>query len=154
MNNLTPITRKEFFMATAAGQDVTPPEPITREEMFWADIIEDSAPTETWETIYENSINAIEDDPYPYFWFGTSISSIVPEVGETWRVTFDGVEYRCVATDQGAYGALLGNPKWSGFDDDGSGMPFSFFNAGWGAWSGGCGEMGTYAVKLERLVTE
>ena len=32
--NLTPITRKEMFLAKAAGQDVETPEPITREEMF------------------------------------------------------------------------------------------------------------------------
>ena len=32
--NLTPITRKEMFLAKAAGQDVKTPEPITREEMF------------------------------------------------------------------------------------------------------------------------
>lgn len=153
MKNLKPITRKEIMLAKAAGQDVTPPEPITREEMFWADIIGDD-PTEVWEVIYENSINSIDDDPYPYFWFGTSISSIVPKDGETWRIIFDGVEYRCVGTNQGVYGAILGNPKWSGLNDDGSGVPFSFFNAGWGAWSGGCGEMGTYAIKFERLVSE
>ena len=32
--NLTPITRKELFLAKAAGQDVETPMPITREEMF------------------------------------------------------------------------------------------------------------------------
>lgn len=32
--NLTPITRKELFLAKAAGQDVETPSPITREEMF------------------------------------------------------------------------------------------------------------------------
>lgn len=31
---MDPITRKEMFLAKAAGQDVTTPEPITREEMF------------------------------------------------------------------------------------------------------------------------
>jgi hypothetical protein len=31
---LEPITRKEFFLAKAAGMDVKTPEPITREEMF------------------------------------------------------------------------------------------------------------------------
>lgn len=40
MKNLTPITRKEMFMAKAAGQEVTTPEPITREEMFLSDIAE------------------------------------------------------------------------------------------------------------------
>lgn len=32
--NLTPITRKELFLAKAAGQDVKVPTPITREEWF------------------------------------------------------------------------------------------------------------------------
>lgn len=36
--NLTPITRKELFLAKAAGQDVKTPTPITREEMFLSKI--------------------------------------------------------------------------------------------------------------------
>lgn len=36
--NLTPITRKEMFLAKAAGQDVETPEPITREEIFLSKI--------------------------------------------------------------------------------------------------------------------
>lgn len=31
---LNPVTRKETFLAAAAGQDVTTPTPITREEVF------------------------------------------------------------------------------------------------------------------------
>lgn len=36
--NLTPITRKELFLAKAAGQDVQTPTPITREEHFLSKI--------------------------------------------------------------------------------------------------------------------
>lgn len=36
--NLTPITRKEMFLAKAAGQNVETPEPATREEMFLSKI--------------------------------------------------------------------------------------------------------------------
>lgn len=36
--NLTPITRKEMFLAKAAGQNVATPIPITREEMFLSKI--------------------------------------------------------------------------------------------------------------------
>ena len=36
--NLTPITRKEMFLAKAAGMDIETPEPITREEMFLSKI--------------------------------------------------------------------------------------------------------------------
>ena len=114
---------------------------------------------ETWETIYEDSINAIQDNPYPYFWFGSStISNVYPTVGSVWRVTFNGTVYRLTAISYYSESvgtiALIGNPKYSGGPNDGSGVPFDFFNAGWGAWSGGTESMGTYSVKLERLVTE
>lgn len=36
--NLTPITRKELFLAKAAGQNIQTPTPITREEMFLSKI--------------------------------------------------------------------------------------------------------------------
>lgn len=36
--DLTPITRKELFLAKAAGRDVETPTPITREEMFLSEI--------------------------------------------------------------------------------------------------------------------
>lgn len=36
--NLTPITRKEMFLAKAAGQNIETPTPITREEIFLSKI--------------------------------------------------------------------------------------------------------------------
>ena len=36
--NLTPITRKEMFLAKASGQGINTPEPITREEYFLSKI--------------------------------------------------------------------------------------------------------------------
>lgn len=39
-DKLTPITREEYFLARAGGQDVPTLEPITREEYFLEDIIE------------------------------------------------------------------------------------------------------------------
>lgn len=43
MADLTPITRKEKFLAKAGGQEVTvPAPPITREEMFLQGIIDAS----------------------------------------------------------------------------------------------------------------
>lgn len=35
---LEPITRKEMFLAKAAGRDIETPEPITREEFFLSKI--------------------------------------------------------------------------------------------------------------------
>lgn len=40
MSELNPITRKEMFLAAAAGQDIELPKPITRKEMFLAKIAE------------------------------------------------------------------------------------------------------------------
>lgn len=40
MSELTPITRKETFLAKAGGQDVVTPEPITRTEQFLQAIID------------------------------------------------------------------------------------------------------------------
>lgn len=37
-NNLEPITRREVYMAAAAGRDYEKPNPVTREEMFLDDI--------------------------------------------------------------------------------------------------------------------
>lgn len=40
MNNLKPITRQEYFLARAGGQDVATLDPITREEYFLDDVCE------------------------------------------------------------------------------------------------------------------
>ena len=40
MDELTPITRQETFLAAAAGQGVTPPNPVTRKEMLYKNIID------------------------------------------------------------------------------------------------------------------
>lgn len=69
--NLTPITRKEMFLAKAAGQNVTTPTPITREEIFLSKISgsgDTIAPVEGTaipvgvpvEKIYFNTNNTIE----------------------------------------------------------------------------------------------
>lgn len=39
-DELTPITRKEIFLAKAGGQNVVTPTPITREEKFLQAIID------------------------------------------------------------------------------------------------------------------
>lgn len=52
---LVPITRKELFLAKAAGMDVQTPEPITREEMFLSQIAGGgSAPVVEPLTVTEN----------------------------------------------------------------------------------------------------
>lgn len=43
MSELTPITRKETFLAKAGGQNVVTPTPITREETFLQAIIDNGS---------------------------------------------------------------------------------------------------------------
>ena len=63
MNNLEPYTRVEKFLARAGGQDVTTPEPITREELFLADVVEkiEGVDTPTQEQV-DSAVNDYLDE--------------------------------------------------------------------------------------------
>lgn len=107
----------------------------------------------TWETVYNGTTQLISDTPYPYFWI-SSLSNVSIAVGSQWRVTMDGVQSSTLTATNSQYGGMIGNPLYSGGSDDGSGLKYDFFNAGWGAWSGGADmTAGDHTVKIERLVT-
>lgn len=114
-------------------------------------------PTETWETIYNNTATPNADTPYNYWWL-SSLSDVYPTLGSVWRVTIDGTSWVTTARqDQSvASGAVyIGNPLYSGGQDDGSGMTTNFYNAGWGAWVGDT-EISVnqqHDVKIERQVS-
>lgn len=106
-----------------------------------------------WETLFNGSTNLISDTPYPYFWIDSLSTTSIP-VGSKWRVTMNGVQSPTLTATSSQYGGLIGNPLYSGGSDDGSGLKYNFFNAGWGAWSGGADMTpGLYTVKIERLVS-
>lgn len=116
-------------------------------------------PTETWETVYNgNSVqfNA-EANAYSYCWI-PELSNVTIAAGSVWRVTYDGVQYRLTATTQSGYG-FLGNPKYVGGTDDGSGVPFDLIDyTQYGAWTGNDNSYNASAashhdIKIERLVT-
>ena len=121
------------------------------------------AVSETWETLYEAATQYYpeSDGNYPYCWI-SQLSSVEITMGSTWRITFDNVSYRCVAA-VGAVGSnaetriIIGNPKWSGGEDDDSDVPFSLYNSGYGAWSGSANVTNeaqtAHGLKVERLVT-
>ena len=114
-------------------------------------------PTETWETIYNSTAEPNADTPYNYWWL-SSLSDIYPTLGSVWRVTIDGTSWITTARqDQSvASGAVyIGNPKYSGGQDDGSGMTTDFYNAGWGAWVGDTEISANqqHTVKIERKVS-
>lgn len=112
-----------------------------------------SPSAETWETLFSGTTQLISDTPYPYFWIA-DLSDVSIPVGSVWRVTMDGVESGRLTATNSSYGGMIGNPLYSGGSDDGSGLKYNFFNAGWGAWSGGADMVaGNHTVKIERLVT-
>ena len=113
-------------------------------------------PTEEWETIFDGTTQLVADSPYPYFWIA-SLSSVTIAADSVWRVTFAGETSRINAVYYDAtYGYMIGNPLYSGGSDDGSGLKYNLFNAGWGAWTGGADtsyQTGVnLALKIERLV--
>ena len=111
---------------------------------------------ETWETLFNDNAAPNADSPYNYLWI-SSLSDLYPVVGEVYRVTVNGTEYRCTAYLHTSLNYVcFGNPKYSGGTDDGSDAPFNFYNAGWGALVGDTelAAATNYAIKIERLVTE
>lgn len=114
-------------------------------------------PSESWETLYDGNIYYEPDTPYPYCWI-SELGSVTIPMGSVWRITFDNVEYRCTVTQTSsgnADGGLIGNPLYDSGADDGSGVPFAFYQNPWGAWSGMANVAGNtnHPVKIERLVT-
>jgi hypothetical protein len=62
--NLTPITRKEMFLAKASGQNIQTPTPITREEIFLSKIVGGGSGfivCNNWQAFSSNTINDIEE---------------------------------------------------------------------------------------------
>lgn len=110
-------------------------------------------PAETWETLVEGTYNANADTPYNYFWI-SQLSTVYPSNGSVWRITADGTPYVMTAKTVGGI-VCVGNPKYSGGSDDGSGIPFNFTNQGWGAWVGDTElQSGSHSIKIEQQVSE
>lgn len=119
-------------------------------------------PTETWETVFGPGTvhyNPDSANDYPYCWIAELGNTPIAD-GSVWRITFNGSTYRCVAVPYSVDGYhifnVIGNPKWSVSTlDDGSDVPFSFYNSEYGAWSGSAdvADDSEHLVKIERLVT-
>lgn len=111
---------------------------------------------ETWETLEEGTTNINSDTPYNLIWL-SDLASVYPTAGTVYRITINDNEYRCTAqtatTSQGNI-VCVGNPKYSGGSDDGSSIPFNFYNVGWGALVGDTElPVSTIFIKIERLVS-
>lgn len=110
-------------------------------------------PAGAWETIYDGDGNLEAATPYPYFWISDLADVVIPQ-NSVWRITFDGTEYICTATQTiESYGYTIGNPLYSDGADDGSGVPLNLYRSPWGAWSGGAdASAGSHTLKVERQV--
>ena len=98
----------------------------------------------TYETYFNDSITAAEN--------GISIASLADlyfEEGETWRVTWDGVEYICNTQLYDGWMWTVGNQSLSSADD-GVNEPFLLYNYGGGAMNGNVRTWGTHTLKLEK----
>lgn len=110
-------------------------------------------PVVSWETLFDNNASLEADDPYPYFWISELSDVVIPQ-NSVWRITFDGTEYICTATQTlESYGYVIGNPVYSGGTDDGSDVPLDLYHSPWGAWSGAAdASAGSHTLKVERQV--
>lgn len=95
--------------------------------------------TSGWELVHEGRYTPMDDYGY-YIWI-PAMASIIPTVGSEWRITIDSTSYECTAKQITGFGdavngVIIGNQKYIGQTDDGSGVPFCFYNYNNQAWSG------------------
>lgn len=81
-----------------------------------------------------------------------SLSNLYFADGETWRVTWGGVEYLCNTALYDGWLWTVGNQSLAG-TDDGTNEPFVLYNYGGGAMNGNARGTGTVHLKLERQVS-
>ena len=91
-------------------------------------------PSGNWQTVIDDAVQILDNTPYSQFWI-SALGEIYPVAGEVWRITIDGTAYTCTATNVNDM-IYIGNPLYDGGTDDGSNIPFCFYNPEWGAWIG------------------
>lgn len=97
----------------------------------------------TYETYFDDSITIDAYISIP------SLADLYFAEGETWRVTWDGVEYLCDTTIYQGWLWTIGNQSLAS-TDDGLNEPFCLYNYGNGAMNGNARTGGTHTLKLEK----
>ena len=124
--DLTPITRMEKFLKNfGGGGGGSVPKPLTY------DYMPEGYPSKTAETVTlmeEQELAFTEAGPGVYLTKLTEELAIV--MGQTYAVSWDGIEYQCVCVDDGKY-AMLGNLSIAGKGDD-TGEPFVYYAKAFG----------------------
>lgn len=103
MDDLTPITREETFLAAAGGQSVTLPEPLTREELFLAKAAGESVEPPEPITRKEMFLDAIQGGG------GGGVTVEALTVTENGRYAEEGKAYNPVLVD---VPQVSGNPNY------------------------------------------
>ena len=108
-------------------------------------------PSEDWDVLYDGTFTPTQNSPYNQVWLG-ALGDLQPAVGEVYRVTVDGTVYNLTAHEDDGR-VYIGNPMYDWGTDDGSGVPFCFFNGGYGSLQG-LTELSTtsHTLKIERHV--
>lgn len=108
------------------------------------------ADSRVWDLVYDGTATAdVENKEFKI----TELGDLYFAEGETWRVTWDGVEYECIT-------AIYDNWLWTigNFDianPNSTDEPFWIYNLGFDnppALTGDANESGTHTLKLEKLV--
>lgn len=108
-------------------------------------------PSEDWDVLFDGSVTFSQQSPYNQIWI-SSLGSLQPAVGEVYRVTIDGTVYNLTAHEDDGR-VYIGNPSYDWGTDDGSGVPFCLFNAGYGGLQGWTELSATaHTVKIEKQV--
>ena len=103
---MEPITRKELFMAKAAGENVNVPEPITREEKYLKHMADNSVSKyfgESTEVLFDQRVEIPENENF------IAYEALPISAGDSVKVTWDGVEYVCeaIAVSEGGTDAVV-----------------------------------------------
>ena len=114
---MKPLTRKEFFMAKAAGQTVPDLEPITREEYFLNQIAESGGGSglPTIEEGDEGKVLTVDEGAA--VWAEGGGGSSDPYIGYDWVIKHDSIDYTTSPSEyhvvKGDFNTLcaLGNQK-------------------------------------------
>ena len=114
---MKPLTRKEFFMAKAAGQTVPDLEPITREEYFLNQIAENGGGGGLPAITEDDEGKVLTVDEGAAVWAEGGGGSSDPYIGYDWVIKHDSLDYTTSPSEyhvvKGDFNTLcaLGNQK-------------------------------------------
>lgn len=140
----TTATVYAYYDSTFIGNAITATTPTTYDGktvtsaqldgVEWYSYTPEPTPSGNWQTVFDGTVQILDNTPYSQFWI-TALSEVYPAVGEVWRITINDTAYTCTAHEEDDT-VYIGNPLYDGGTDDGSNIPFCFYNVGWGAWVG------------------